>query len=300
MRSARRPCAPARGLSLIELMVALALGLLVVGAVLVSSSGMVLASRQQRAASAMTDDAMLALSLIRRDLLMAGYVHPLSLHGDQFSAANSQVSSQPVFGCGTGFADPAAGLGQGACNPAGTSGSDAIEINFEATRDSVERSADDGLTDCQGTRLPDANGNLQGPAGADTRGATVHRYFVVAPAPGQVGDLSCASAVSARQPLVPHVQALQLRYGVSGGWQLAQADTRRPQRYVEAAAVSNWADVVAVQLCVLMRSEQPVLDGQEAATLRYVDCEGQPQQATDRYLRRAYATTVALRNRVAP
>ena len=87
-----------------------------------------------------------------------------------------------------------------------------------------------------------------------------------------------------------------------------QANTRRPVRYVDASALNAggsgattpaWSDVVAVHLCILMRSEEPVLDAGETQTLDYLDCSGAKQTSQDKRLYRAYSTTVALRNRIA-
>jgi len=294
-----------RGFSILELMVSMALGLLVLAAVFVSSAGMVVAGRQQRAASVMTDDALLALSLIRRDLLMAGYVHPVSINASQFSAFNNVVLSRPVYGCSTLFDDNSAAVAAGTCQPSSSTPStstststkitsDAIEINFEASQGSVDLSSDNKLTGCQGSELKDDQGNVPSAAAdVNTRLPTSHRYYV------KDLTLSCATAGRTGQALVPNVETLQITYGVSSGWQIDQPDKRRPVRYVDATHVTNWADVVAVHLCVLMRSSEPVLDKGETATHGYTDCDGKALTASDGYLRRAYATTVALRNRVA-
>lgn len=277
-----------RGFSILELMVSMALGLLVLAAVFVSSAGMVVASRQQRAASVMTDDALLALSLIRRDLLMAGYVHPVLINASQFSAFNNLVLSRPVYGCSTLFDDNSADLAAGTCKPSSSTpstpstastastatASDAIEINFEASQGSVDLSTDNKLTGCQGFELKDDQGNVPSAAAdVSTRLPTSHRYYV------KDLTLSCATAGGTGQALVPNVETLQITYGVSSGWLIAQPETRRPVRYVDATHVNDWANVVAVHLCVLLRSGGPVLDKGEAATHGYTDCDGTAQVA---------------------
>lgn len=284
-----------RGFSILELMVAMVLGLLVLAAVFVSSAGMVVASRQQRAASLMADDALLAISLMRRDLLMAGYIHPVSISADRFVADNNLIAARPVYGCLYGFTSTQAAVAQGACNSSGAR-ADAIEINFEASKASVDLSANKKLTGCQGAELKNSQGLVPAEAADDsTRLSTSHRYFL-----NDDQHLACATAGTNAQALVPNVEVLRITYGVSSGWVVDQADTRRPVRYVDAAGVTDWNSVVAVHLCVLMRSDGPVLDKEEAATLGYVDCDGASQTSTDSYLRRAFSTTLALRNRVAP
>lgn len=288
------------GFSLPELMVAMALGLLVVGAVFLSYAGTVAASRQQGAASDMTEAALLALAILRRDLQMAAYVHPDAVAGDRFEPMDPVVRARPVFGCRQGFVQVKAPVGTGVCQ-AGHAGSDAIEINFEASYHAVDRDGSDRLTDCQGAALdhPAFPGTQAPPADPSSRLASTHRYFVDTPAGASVPHLYCASARSNRQPLVPHVQELRLSYGVAHGWDPTVPGSQRPVRYVRAHEVGNaaWSEVVAVHLCVLMRSDEPVLDAGEVQTHRYIDCEGNHQMSHDRHLRRAFTTTVGLRNR---
>ncbi len=57
--------------------------------------------------------------------------------------------------------------------------------------------------------------------------------------------------------------------------------------------VRRWAAVKSVRVCVLVRSAAPVFD----TPARYVDCQGTVVLPTDRRMRRAYTTTLLLRNR---
>lgn len=288
------------GFSIPELMVAMTLGLLVVGAVFLSYAGTLVASRQQGAASDMTEAALLALSILRRDLQMAAYVHPDAVAGDRFEPVDPLVRARPVFGCSHGFVQVKAPVGLGVCDT-GPARSDAIEINFEASFHAVDRDSTDRLTDCQGAALdnPASPGAQAPPADPSSRLASTHRYFVETPAGTRTPQLYCASARSTKQPLVPHVQELRLSYGVAQGWDPTVPGSQRPVRYVQAHQVGDgaWSEVVAVHLCVLMRSEEPVLDAAEAQTHTYIDCDGVRQASGDRHLRRAFATTVGLRNR---
>lgn len=297
MRSVR---SRARGFSVVELMVALLLGLIVVGGVFATYAGTVVGSRQQRAISGMADDAQMAFSLIRRDIQVAGYVHPVEVSGTSFAAADPAMTQRPVFGCSRLFEVPNAAVAQGVCSAQGPP-SDAIEINFEAAKDGALLTTSGLLADCQGNalQLPAQSGQTPqtGPATAVTRIAVAHRYFVdeVRGTP----YLYCASSVSTRRRMVSNVEQLQIRYGLSSGWTPADPTTRRPVRYVDADAVAGpqWADVVSVRVCLLMRSGSPVLSGDEAGTRQYKDCSNQIQVSSDGRLRRAFLTTIGLRNR---
>ncbi len=299
----RPPARFGRGFSILELLIAMALGLLVIGAALFSSAGMVVAGRQQRATSAMTDDAMLALSLIRRDLLMAGYVHPASIANDRFAPVAGVVQTRAVFGCSHGFQSAQAGPGVATCAGPSDASSDAIEVTFEATAGNADLAADGRLVDCLGAKLgdPASPGALAPVPTAETRYATSHRYFISVSADDGTPNLSCASAVSSTQSLIPNVESLRVTYGVASAWVAAQPDTWRPVRYVDADSVGsgNWGNVVAVQVCVLMRSADAVRDSGEVQThTAYIDCDNVSQTSSDNRLRRAYTTTVGLRNRV--
>ena len=68
-----------RGFSLLEIMVSLVIGLVVVGAVLVSYIASGKAGKQQSAYAEMNENAQIALGILSRDLLLAGYANPTSL-----------------------------------------------------------------------------------------------------------------------------------------------------------------------------------------------------------------------------
>jgi Tfp pilus assembly protein PilW len=161
-------------------MVAMALGLILVGAVLASYLALWNSTRQQRALREMSEGAQLALSLIRRDLMQAGYVHPTSVSGDRFSPLASPAQGHPVFACPKGFTAADAPAAAGVCNLSGSEG-EAIEINFEATRQTALQTSSGFLADCVGNALAASTGQAQSaPADEATRILSSHRYFVMA------------------------------------------------------------------------------------------------------------------------
>jgi type IV pilus assembly protein PilW len=289
----------ARGFSVVELMVAMALGLILVGAVLASYLALWNSTRQQRALREMSEGAQLALSLIRRDLMQAGYVHPTSVSGDRFSPLASPAQGHPVFACPKGFTAADAPAAAGVCNLSGSEG-EAIEINFEATRQTALQTSSGFLADCVGNALAASTGQAQSaPADEATRILSSHRYFVMASGGGTPVALACASPVSAAERLVPGVELLSLRFGVAPAWDAGDPSTRRPARYVRTQDMNptDWAGVVAVRICVQMVSLAAVLPGDEVSTAHYLNCMEQWETATDGRLRRTYTTTLGLRNR---
>ena len=95
-----------QGLSLVEVMVSLVIGLVVVGAVLVSYFAAGVTGRQQAAYAEINENAQLALTLIARDLLLAGSATPTGVAAGGLSFTRT-YAGRPVFGCSTGFETPA-------------------------------------------------------------------------------------------------------------------------------------------------------------------------------------------------
>ena len=63
-----------------------------------------------------------------------------------------------------------------------------------------------------------------------------------------------------------------------------------------AIDATRWGKVLTVRICIVVRSEKPVAS--DAASAQYLKCDGTLDTTqTDLRLRRAYSTTVVLRNR---
>lgn len=269
------------GISLVEFMVSLFIGLMVTGAVASVYLGNARAGRQLKAMAQITEDAQLALALLRRDLQLAGSAEPIGMVASTHRFA-APTPPRVVFGCEQGFTSAVVAVGTAACSTS-TSGTPAIEITFQATADTTvaARGSADGA-DCLGTGI--AGNNF-----------TSHRYFVTGGPSGR-NELYCGSAAStSAQALAENVQAINFRYGEANGWSASDMSTHRPVRYVSASAVADWSNVVSVRVCLLMRSGFPVFTPEDDA--RYRDCSGAATTPTDRHLYRAFFTTVAIRNR---
>jgi len=95
--------------------------------------------------------------------------------------------------------------------------------------------------------------------------------------------------------MVEGVENMQVLYGVDLAHEAG--DLRTPDKYVTADQVGDrWSDVVAVRITVLMRSFENMVG--TASTNNYpFNFNGRTYTATDGYLRQAYSTTIALRNR---
>ena len=267
-----------QGLSLVEVMVSLVIGLVVVGAVLVSYITAGTTGRQQAAYAEMNENAQLALTLIARDLLLAGFATPTGVAAGGLSFTRT-YASRPVFGCRTGFASPST-MGAVAC---GTSGSDALEVVYQADGANSVPTASGVPTDCLGNGLADAGGVF----------LAYNRYYLASSSSGR-SELHCASRQGAGgQPLVDNVEGMSVWYGEANA-----GSPRTLARYVRADVVSDWGRVLSVRVCLLMRSSEAVLASGED-TVTYLDCDSAQQTSSDGFVRRAFFSTTTLRNKMA-
>ena len=275
-----------RGLSLVELLVGLTLGLTVIATALALylSSGHAL--RNTQAVTQMTEDASVALSILRAQIALAGYSSPTGL--DSQGQMTRAFNGQGLFGCTGGITPTSIGHAQLhdiVCQGDPTQ-PDAIVVRYEAdTRNTLTTSAGTP-TDCLGNSTPLVDG---------THHLADNRYFV------DNHTLSCrGNGHSVAQPLVDHIVELALRYGVSAP--AASAPDEVTLRYLTAQEVSGttmppsasplWRRVKAVRLCLVLRSELEVQD----TAMTYTNCQGLTQTAPDRRLYRAFHTTVSLPN----
>lgn len=290
----RHRAARQAGLSLLELLVSLVIGGLVVGALLVTYLGSGVNARQMRAMARMTEDAQFALSLLARDIRLAGYAEAKGIAagtGGQPGHFDRRETFRPVYGCKTGWAAaPSQPFAAGAC---GLVTGDGLEVNYQATIHTTDPTSQNLPSDCLG-RTATAQ-----PTGSDYY-FTSNRYAVIQGANAdEPPHLSCVSnGAGNRQPLVENVAQMNLTYGVASGWIRTAPATWRPVRYVPAdqVAAGEWAsDVVAVRICLVMRSADPVI--LEGESKQYIDCSGTAVDSPDRRLYRAYHATVAIRSK---
>lgn len=274
-----------RGLSLIELMISLVIGLVVVGAVLVSIMGASKSGAFENAYAQMNEDAQIGLTMLSRDIQMAGYSEPTALVNTGTLPAPVYVLTfgnlaTAIFGCDTDFANPVA-----ATVACGTGVNAAIETSYQADTQSTVATGG-APSDCLGNAIAGAAPFI-----------VRNRYYIAAGNSGRP-ELYCAGVGGSGQPIIENIESMQILYGM----QLAAAP-RQVVRYVNAAAIAGvgaaeWNNVVSVRICLLVRSAEPVLNTGGEDELKYLDCAGASQTSNDRYLRRAYFTTSTVRARM--
>lgn len=289
------------GVTLIELMVSMVIGLVLIGTLISLYAGTVGTNTVSNAQAEMNEDAQFALKIVASQLRQAGYnpVHPGR------TTLNPLPGGFAVFGCDNGFSNPvaAADSAQLTCNGAASAGGHSIVATYEA--DIYNTIASGGIpTNCLGEALPQRS---------FVDGGVTYNYYV---AENRIyvknNTLYCAgvSAATQEQPLVDNVQRIEFTYGASSptttstavvgyltATELGAATGTSTGVHAQLAGltpVNRWAEALTVRVCVLMRSAKPVFEEDTS----YYGCDTSSLGPADKYLRRAYVTTVALRNRI--
>jgi type IV pilus assembly protein PilW len=266
-----------QGFSLVELLVSLAIGLVVLAAVLVSYVGSGAAGRNTSAIAQMTEDASVALNLMRNHIAMADYSAPT---GTGPSGMTKAYSSRAIFGCNGGAFTADTSLSLDALTTAlncASTGADAVGIVYQAdASNAVMVGTPLTPSDCLGQALAPTGGIYL----AD------NRFYVSA------GSLFCQGSGnrSNARALVENIHDLQVSYGIGG----TGATAKQVAYYANANAALEWDKVLTVRLCVVVKSAEPVANGGVA----YRDCSFTEQTPADRHLYRAFTSTVVLHNRV--
>ncbi|PIQ54133.1 MAG: pilus assembly protein PilW [Comamonadaceae bacterium CG12_big_fil_rev_8_21_14_0_65_59_15] len=269
-----------QGFSLIELMVSLTIGLVVVVAALSAYMGAASATKMASAQSVMNEDGQSALGILSQHIRMAGYT-------------SKTAAVDTVRGCEGTFTNIKLGsVGMGGLNCTnGNTTSDSIAVFYEADAFNTIATSAGKPTDCLGNSLK---------ADADDLYWAENRFFIDTMTGTTTKSLYCKGNAVANngdtidnnhQPLVENVEDLQLTYGSE-----KDAGDKTVAGYVSASDVTNWAKILTVRICVVVRSEQPVLS--DAKSAYYKNCAGTTVTPGDLYMRRTYQTTVVLRSKL--
>lgn len=249
----------ARGLTLVELLVALAISLVIV----IAASAFFLSSSRSRdtqdGASQLQDNARFATEMITKNIQQAGYQN--YIWNTAGAVARREVSppsdEQPDI---RGFNNSAAGSGIDFTSSTWghnkttnrVNNSDALVVRFQG---SGSGSGDGSIIDCMGRPQPE-------PAVAGDRAYSI---FEVNQSGTGEPELRCRYVTAtgvATEPIVRGVESLQLLYGVDTDAD-AVADTWKNAQEVDngclaAACITNWQQVRVVRVGMVFRSPTAV------------------------------------------
>ena len=297
-RSPARRGLAAAGFTLIEMMVALAIGMAVVGALIAAWLASFSSGRHSDAMVQITEDATLALNVMRQQVAQAGFSQPHGVGGEGLV-----LHTFPgIFGCeAASFLDLQSSILVATnCKPTepDTSTPDTLEVAFESSV--LPAKASNGILgssgrpeplDCLGNTFPKTHDDATG----DDYWLNDSKFYVSG------GSLYChGPGNAAGAALVQNVETLQVTYGmanapagVPGAGQVAYYDV------APHPGSALWTNVVSVNLCVQVRSAAKVLDKASAATLgTWIDCRSAQRTSTDGYMRRTFTTTIVLQNKL--
>lgn len=265
------------GFSLVELMIAITLGLIV----LLAIGSIYIGSRQtyrvQEDNARLQEAGRYALEVIGRNLRQAGADSEMSFNATAITPECSVA----------GVCTPITGVNGAAAAP------DAMTIQFYAGREELNGGV--WVTrDCTG-----------GPVPFVPTGAVITNVFEVAADASSLATgtgLRCTGSVGGPQALVADVEDMQVIYGIDTTIPVDQV----ADRYVEAPTAAQWPLVVAARVCVLLQSTN---NGLTVAPQRYLNCAGALGTATgaaaftnavagDLRLHRSFVATYNLRNRI--
>lgn len=293
VRGGRRD-AGLRGFSLVELMVAIAVGLMVVGALLSAYYATTVSHRQGQALTQMSDDAHAALSLLRVNLVQVGYGRPTGVDAATGKFAKSYpgtgAGTPGLVGCDSAFVDPGQPISSLTCSGAGR---DAVAVAYEVDGDNDLVSAAGVPLDCLGNGLAPT-----GPYYLD-----YNVFYLDKPAGATHTALFCKGAgAAAAQTLVENIEDLQIQYGVAADvapvGQPGQAAYYATATAIRASGITSFDAVVSVRLCVVVASANAVMERVAGAWPSYRDCSGAARVPADGRMYRAFMSTVVLQNRL--
>lgn len=265
------------GFSLVELMIAITLGLIV----LLAIGSIYIGSRQtyrvQEDNARLQEAGRYALEVIGRSLRQAG--------ADSEMSFNATVTTPECSVAGV--CTPIAGVNGAAAAP------DAMTVQFYAGREEL----DGGVwvtRDCTGGIVPFV-----------PTGAVITNVIEVAADASSLATgtgLRCTGSAGGPQALVADIEDMQVIYGIDTTIPVDQA----ADRYVEAPTAAQWPLVVTARVCVLLQSTN---NGLTVAPQRYLNCAGALGTATgaaaftnavagDLRLHRSFVATYNLRNRI--
>jgi type IV pilus assembly protein PilW len=235
------------GFTMIELMVALLIGLFLMGGLMTLLQNNRKAFSSQSALAQLQDSERLAMSIMAGVIQQAGYFPDPTIN-----SPSTALPAAAAFASGAGLAFAA---GQGLTGTT-VAGSDVISARYLTA-------TGDGILNCSG--------------GSNNTGATVPPYInqfsVAQNVNNNVWQLGCLREDGTFYPLVNNVTNLTVLYGVS----TSATTPTNVDTYVAAGAVANWNNVVSAMITLTFVNPLCVVSSQASCVAASVAAnQGQP------------------------
>lgn len=311
MQPCRSTRASQQGRTLIEMLVAIAIGTIILVALSAIYISTARTARQSDAVARMNEDAAVAFHILGSALYPAGYSAPQRMvlpsgageNGAASGVADRNFIGAAVRGCDRGFANVTADFDALGCNAAGT-GSGAIAVRFEGDLVNTLPVKTGGggsavlPSDCLSHGV--AANAVSAMQDAPRYSLVESRFFVQKGSTSKTPELYCAgngNSFVTPQALLQYVEVMQFRYGIT-----EDANSTVVRFYAAATDVnalggtpdSNWKRVASVRICLRMVS---AVRNTAESSGSYLDCDGSLRTWDDGHQRRTYTSTFALRNR---
>lgn len=280
------------GYSLIELMIAMTIGIFLVSgltSLLVSSKS---ADKMRSQISEMEENARTALITMRQIISHAGYPSEYSLPIDKPFYAETDDMPNPT--CRSGGSESHLIKykyirDEKTKNSVVAKRDTMVVVNMLDSPNNTSVGASSNIVeDCVGSVVePECSSDPIDGMYLNTE-AKVYNYLYINTPSGRRA-LTCMGSLGGSQPIAENIESLQFLYGVSksgGAMVYRNAD--------DVTASNEWGSVTAVQVGILVRSEQEVLDEDEAKVFLVLDEEITTPK--DKRMYRAYSTTIVLPN----
>lgn len=280
-----------RGFSLIELMISITIGLVLMIFVTNLFFSSFFSARLNDDNAWIQEDAHVAMTMMGRSLMQAGY-------GNMLTAVTTDFTGTGFKACQNGFRIPLTADFQ--CKK---SGSTEFIVSYMVSSEKDERTGrhiwGKSGEDCNAA-LP-SNGALAGPAST----AVVNRYFTQnsdgANALFCEGNGKPEGGQKAAQAMLNNVDKMSLVYGVDTNGKYAPSAFFNNANDVDALPLSplkkkNWDQVINVRLCLELHSDNQVI----SAPQLHFDCAGNYRKPSDKKLHPILARTFTLRNHAQP
>ncbi|MBU2979103.1 PilW family protein [Alteromonas sp. C1M14] len=268
-----------RGFSLVELMIALVLGLVISGAIIQTMVSSRVTNSLNQVVAQVQESGRFVMRRLNRDLVEAGRYDEIIAHVD--STYDSSVESAFIQNKPVGLAGDYIGNTTLGASQAGSGGNDELVINFL------------GSEDCTGNRFGYA---------ADTEFHVVNKYYV------SDGQLYCTgfdgrvlrglrSPVGSSKSVVimDNVESFQVQYGITDD---VASSEGQAVRYVTASDLpalrSSDHQVVAIRIGVLIKSDDALVSNMEVRSIAVLN-ESKVTTDSSHYFQ-VFTQTLALRN----
>lgn len=312
-----------RGLTLVELMVGLAIGLIVSLAAAALYLGTRESSRATQSNADINDTAKLALDSIGREIQKAGFYpaqYPITNDAEKaaematfFNAkkAGTAAFDNGLYGCEGSIFNKTAYT----CPSPDSAAPDSIVVNYFAAQEFGGSSSLGNANDCNRKPVSADADNATRAAAIPPLPLYVSSRFALQPTTYTTVDggrtvtvttksLSChgnGNEAGEYEMQFTGIEDMVITYGM-----YSTSTSQSPDVWVRASSVdgkgvvgdvSAWRRVVAVKICIVVRSLQNARTEEKSGSERtYVDCRGNTIKPTDNYIWKRFERMYAVRN----